>query len=213
MGAGNPKTPSPGIIPPPSPPQAGVPVLTAAAAGAVHLDLAAELVVPVEDVGPEDGLLEAELGVPLDAHPPLQDLCVGRGWGGGGQHREGGNLQPPGDSQPLAGTSHPTGTHSPRRGVPAAPMGTRSAAWGPATPWGASSPRQGPRAPGGDCWGPAAPGGTGSPGQGPATPGRASSPVHPPQAGPGSSQPQEHRPAAPNTPCQERPPRRGVPDL
>lgn len=55
--------------------------LTAAGADALHLDLTAELVVPVEDVAPEDGLLETELGVPLDEHPSLQDLCGGTGRG------------------------------------------------------------------------------------------------------------------------------------
>lgn len=201
-GAGwQPPNPLPGYNPPPHPTRAEVPVLTAAAAGALHLGLPAELVVPVEDVGPEDGLLEAELGVPLDAHPPLQDLCMGTG--GGGQHGD------------VAG-----GTCS--------PMGTPSPGQGPPTPWGHPAldggwylqPPRGLRvlhgdlpphgedpAPGRDLQ---LQGGTAGDQQlqvGPAALSRDQAgpvaPVHPPQAGPVISQPRQHQPAAPSAPCWE----------
>lgn len=87
---------------PPHTPSPALGLLTGAAAGALHAGLTAQLVVPVEDVGPEDGLLEAELGVPLNVYPPFQDLCTGgkelpSAWGG----------RPHGDTGPHTATWSP----------------------------------------------------------------------------------------------------------
>lgn len=135
-------------------------MLTAAVAGALHPGLSAELVVPVEDVGPQDGLLEAELGVLLDAHPPLQDLCAGTALGGGGHismGMEGGgpaapwglpalgkDLEPHGDTQPCMGDLPPHGDH-PAPGRAGAILGTGSPRQDQQPP--CAHPRQDPSAP------------------------------------------------------------------
>ena len=101
LGGWHPPT-HPPLAPPPHTPSPALGLLTGAAAGALHAGLTAQLVVPVEDVGPEDGLLEAELGVPLNVYPPFQDLCTGgkelpSAWGG----------RPHGDTRPHTATWSP----------------------------------------------------------------------------------------------------------